>query len=216
MEFFKRKGVILDFDGTIADSREIAIEAAIKTILKLAKSEVSDVEEIFPKLGELTMKEIVDHFKIDKLTLVNVLIGAQKEMYKKVDQIKPFDGILDQLRELKKDNIKIGVLTSNSKKLVTTFIKQQNAQDVFDFVYSEKQFFGKHISLKKILLKQRLNKKHTVYIGDETRDIEAAHKAGLTGVAVAWGFNKRKRLEETHPQLILDSVREFEQVRNLL
>jgi hypothetical protein len=34
----------------------------------------------------------------------------------------------------------------------------------------------------------------SLYVGDEVRDIQAAHKAGVAVAAVTWGFNSRDLL----------------------
>jgi phosphoglycolate phosphatase len=43
-----------------------------------------------------------------------------------------------------------------------------------------------------------------VYVGDETRDVEAARKAGMRSAAVTWGFNSRELLEKSRPDFLID------------
>lgn len=40
------------------------------------------------------------------------------------------------------------------------------------------------------------------YVGDEVRDIEAAKRAGVPVVGVAWGFQTAKALESARPQFV--------------
>ena len=44
-----------------------------------------------------------------------------------------------------------------------------------------------------------LLKKEVLYIGDEVRDVVAAHKAGVDIAAVGWGINDWKTLADEEP-----------------
>jgi len=43
------------------------------------------------------------------------------------------------------------------------------------------------------------------FIGDETRDLKAARKAGVRTIGVTWGFNRREALHQENPDDIFDS-----------
>ncbi len=43
-----------------------------------------------------------------------------------------------------------------------------------------------------------------LFVGDETRDVEAAHKAGIPIAAVTWGYNSRRSLDGMKPGRIYD------------
>lgn len=47
-----------------------------------------------------------------------------------------------------------------------------------------------------------MNKQHTFYIGDETRDIDAAKQNGIHSIGVTWGFNSEKILAQHQPDYI--------------
>lgn len=44
-----------------------------------------------------------------------------------------------------------------------------------------------------------------IYIGDETRDIEAAKKYNIASIAVSWGFNESSLLEKSRPDLLTNN-----------
>ena len=48
-----------------------------------------------------------------------------------------------------------------------------------------------------------------LYVGDETRDIEAAREAGLAMTAVTWGYNSEQALSALGPQHIVRSPGEL-------
>jgi len=54
-----------------------------------------------------------------------------------------------------------------------------------------------------------LARKHSVYVGDETRDIQAARLAFIKVVSVSWGFNTREILAKQKPNFLIDSPKDL-------
>ncbi|MEJ6580185.1 MAG: HAD hydrolase-like protein [Akkermansiaceae bacterium] len=48
-----------------------------------------------------------------------------------------------------------------------------------------------------------LDPREMIYVGDEVRDVKAAHKAGVNIAGVTWGFNTRRSLAELEPRWLL-------------
>jgi phosphoglycolate phosphatase len=55
-----------------------------------------------------------------------------------------------------------------------------------------------------MLKNKNLTNDDVIYVGDETRDIEAAKKCGVRILSVAWGFNNSKVLAEKNPDWIAE------------
>ena len=69
--------------------------------------------------------------------------------------------------------------------------------------------FGKDKVLRKLLKIQKVPLGHAVYVGDETRDIDAARAVGISVIAVSWGAHSRSLLETREPDYLIDSVSEL-------
>ena len=93
--------------------------------------------------------------------------------------------MIEALKEIKAADFKLGIMTSNSKENVTTFLELHGLKGIFDFVYSGRNIFGRHKIINRLLKNHKISKKNAVYIGDETRDIEAAKRVGIPVVAVS-------------------------------
>jgi pyrophosphatase PpaX len=50
------------------------------------------------------------------------------------------------------------------------------------------------------------------YVGDAVVDIQAAHNAGATAIAVTWGAGTKQDLEAAHPEFLCETVEELETV----
>ena len=99
-------------------------------------------------------------------------IGKYNELREKILKA----GKVKILIDIKNLGHKIGIFTSNSTENVTEFLKKHNL-DFFDFISSSKSVWGKNFGLNKLINKEGFLPEKVFYIGDETRDIEAARKS---------------------------------------
>lgn len=103
----------------------------------------------------------------------------------------------------------VGILTSNTTENVEHFLHKHGLKQFFSDVRSEFQVFGKHTSLKKIVRFHKIKKQQIIYVGDETRDIEASNKARIKSVGVTWGFNSEQALSRFKPFGIANSPQDI-------
>jgi len=90
----------------------------------------------------------------------------------------------------------------------------KNNLNVFDFIYSEGDIFNKADKMKTLLEERKLNPESVFYVGDETRDIEAARAAGIKMIAVSWGFNKEEILKKENPDYLIRKPEELVSLLN--
>jgi phosphoglycolate phosphatase-like HAD superfamily hydrolase len=84
-----------------------------------------------------------------------------------------------------------------------------NISTVWEEIIGDIGLFGKSKSIKKLLRKNGYNRAEVVYIGDETRDIAAAKKAGVKSMAVSWGFNSKDVLASSNPDVLLEQPKDL-------
>jgi phosphoglycolate phosphatase len=105
------------------------------------------------------------------------------------------------LTELDARGIKLGILTSNSKKNVNKFLINQKL-DMFIFV-DNSGLFGKESKLKKTMKRYGLNSEDILYVGDEIRDIFSTKHVGVDIAAVDWGYNDIESLKKNNPKYLI-------------
>src|SRR5258708_2939618 len=193
------KVVLFDFDGTLAQTMLPALKIANRLApeYNLKKISLKEAE----KLKDLGAKEIIKLYKIPFYKVPQIVLRIRKELSKELPKIKAFPGIKEVLTKLKKRNMVLGIVTSNSKENVEQFLKNNGILEI-DFIYSELNFFGKGKVIKNLLKKRKINPKTALYVGDEVRDVEAARNGGVKVVAVSWGYNSRKKLHEQKPDFL--------------
>jgi HAD superfamily hydrolase (TIGR01662 family) len=203
--------IIFDFDGTLADSFDdvIAVFNELAQEYKLSEIKPEDI----PKLKNISSRGILKKFKFPAWRLPFLLKKGRRLFNARISSINLFPGIKETLAELKSRGCTLGILSSNSEENIKNFL-DRNQANLFDFVYTASNLFGKDKALKKIIRKHQYNAADVIYVGDETRDIEAAKKCGVKVIAVSWGFNSREILEKFNPNYLIDKPEELLKILN--
>lgn len=194
--------LIFDFDGTIADTFDLYIEV-MRDIHQEYKFKYILDEDIERYRG-MGAKEILKDLGISLIRVSSIAHRVRKEFKAKIRQQKLFPELGDVLKKLQQDGYQLFILSSNSKENIEVFLECNNAH-YFDDVISKSNIFGKARSIKKVINERQFNPDEVLYIGDEVRDIEATKKANIKIVAVSWGYNNKKVLQQQNPEFLIDS-----------
>jgi phosphoglycolate phosphatase len=195
--------MIFDFDGTIADTLFVYFDL-LNTLADRFNFARFDKNKIDFYRG-LNSHQIFSMIDISKFKLPFVVLEARNLLKKEINNIKPIQGMKDVVEEMKRLKIQTGIITSNSVRNVNAFLKQCNFPD-FNFVFSSLRIWQKSAVLKKVIAHQKLDPSKVFYIGDETRDIEAAKIAGIKSIAVTWGYNSKAILDNSNPDFLCEST----------
>jgi len=203
----KYPNLIFDFDGTIADTLTEASEIYNILAKKYGYKKVS--AEDLPALRHCSLKQLTKELGVPKLRLPIILNKGRKLLKERIDQLEPIEGMIEVLREMRTHADNFGILTSNSTENVESFLNQYEIRDLFTFISSTSKLTGKAKHINSICRTFSIDKRATLYIGDEIRDIKASHKAGISVAAVTWGFNSREALEQVAPTFLIDRPEEL-------
>lgn len=201
------RALIFDFDGTIADT----LEEALKIYNTMATSEglKSLDESELPFLRTLSLPKLLEHLDISKLQVPKLLFQGTRLLKERIPHLSINKGMKEALTQLHENAEHFGILTSNSVENATLFLKTHGLENLFDFVISTSKLTGKSRYLKRILKEHQLQPQEMIYIGDETRDIISAKKAGVRVAAVTFGFNAKEALEKEKPDFLCDTAEEL-------
>lgn len=194
-----KRTLVFDFDGTIADTLPhiLAISNRLSGDFGYRKIP-DDAIELFR--GKRS-REALEQLQIPMIRLPAIARRMKAELQKEIHLLKPIASIKEVLSELK-SHYRLGIVTSNSLSNVERFL-EANEMSFFDFIHSSSSLFGKSSVLHGVLRVRRLQREETVYIGDETRDIEAAKKSRIDMIAVSWGANSAEVLASLQPQFLI-------------
>lgn len=204
------KVIIFDFDGTLADTFDALVMISNRLALEFGYPPTTP-EEI-PKLRNLSSREIIKKSGVSLFKMPFILRKVREYLHQEILNLKTIPGIQDALVQLKHEGYCLGILTSNSEENVKLFLKKHGMQDLFSFIYSETSLFSKDKSLLKLMKKNNFKSDDLLYVGDETRDIEASKKIQIKVIAVTWGFNSGEVLTKHNPDFLIEQPSELIEV----
>ncbi len=211
----KKKLIIFDFDGTIADTLCLGYEiyqdlAENYHFRQIDRSEINN-------LRDLSTYEILRKMKISLIKVPFLAVQFQRELNKRIEELHPINGMIEILKQIDISKVKLGIITSNSKENVEKFLQNYDIKNLFSFIHSEKNIFGKTHILKKTFREQNYLPSNVFYVGDETRDIDSSKKAHIPVIAVGWGFNSKSALLKHNPDYFTASPEELlSQINSLI
>jgi phosphoglycolate phosphatase len=202
-----QKVIIFDFDGTIADTVDALVTIANRLALEFGYIQITPNELAI--LRNLTSREIIKYSGISLFKIPFLLKKVKGELKNKIHEFQPIPGIREALTELQNQGYRLGIITSNSQDNVTEFLKLNELDYLFDFIYSGVTIFGKTTIINNVLRQKQIKAQSAIYVGDETRDIEASKKANIKVIAVTWGFNSAEALAKQNPDFLIHQPREL-------
>lgn len=202
-----QKVIIFDFDGTIADTVDALVTIANRLALEFGYIQITPNELAI--LRNLTSREIIKYSGISLFKIPFLLKKVKGELKNKIHEFQPIPGIREALTELQNQGYRLGIITSNSQDNVTEFLKLNELDYLFDFIYSGVTIFGKTTIINNVLRQKQIKAQSAIYVGDETRDIEASKKANIKVIAVTWGFNSAEALAKQNPDFLIHQPKEL-------
>lgn len=210
------RAVVFDLDGTLLYTLDALSYCMSETMKHFGLGGI-DKEHTRYFVGEGARK-FVDRSLIyngDKdLRLANKAYEVYDRIFAKdcLRNVKPYDGIVELLKELKHLDIKIVVLSNKSQSGVEKNINGIIGEGIFDLIYGEREGIPKKpdpTSLNMIIKELGLLKENILYVGDTATDMKTAMAAGVKSVGVLWGFRDEKELRENKADFIIDTPKKI-------
>ncbi|MEP7007105.1 MAG: HAD hydrolase-like protein [Sphingomonas bacterium] len=193
---------IFDFDGTLANSGDWFLSIA-DDLARRFRFRATPKDEL-EMLRGLTSREVIRHLGISRWKLPAIARHVHALLAAQIDQIAPFDGIDTLFEALDAGGVRIAIVTSNSEANVRTVLTPETIARV-ELFECRASLFGKARLFKRVLRRSGLAPHQVIAIGDETRDITAARKAGVTAGAVLWGYANRTALTRLEPDVLFET-----------
>lgn len=202
-----RGAIIFDFDGTIADSMVLMVEAYnyAAELHGLNQLSTKDVD----RLRLMHLRDILYLLKIPYLKVPLVLYSALNYYKVHVASVKLFEGVAQMLCSLKVLGYDLYIVSTNNTETIRAFLGEHDL-NFFNGIYScGSSMFGKDTVIESLIKKEMIVPAEAFYVGDEMRDIDAARRVGLQAVAVGWGYNRRSVLLKQRPDILVDEPEEL-------
>ncbi len=207
--------VIFDLDGTLMDTLE-DLANAVNEILKRHGYPVKTMTEVRRIVGNglrqtltLCLPEGTEQQEVERL------LPEFAAYYQAHCQIKtkPYDGIMDTLRELCERGYKMAIVSNKRDEAVKT-LNEEYFQAYVKVAIGENEDMGIKKKPAPDTVFQALRelgsvRERAVYVGDSEVDRMTAENAGLPCVSVDWGFRDREELERLKPAYLISRPEEL-------
>lgn len=200
--------IIFDFDGTICDTYQDVVEIFNKNSPSpLSGSELS-------LLRDMPSGEVVKKFGIPPEKLPDVMQNMIADFQDNIDRKILFFGLQSLIPDLAA-NFRLAIVTSNSVQNVSDFLTKKQMLKYFELIKSVAGLGVKEKAdgITKVLDELKIAPKNSIYVGDELRDIEASQKAGVSSVAVTWGYNTLQAWEKMNQEKNILLIEQVEDLR---
>lgn len=194
-----KKLIIFDFDGTIADTLSVAVEI-FNTVGEEFNLPYLTVDQMV-ELKQKRVHELMEMAGLSWYQLPLFVKRVREEFKKHLESVEPITGMVEVIQQLHMSGYKMGILTSNTQENVIRFCEKFGV-NYFEFIIAPNSIFGKSGALKDILKRNKVKSSDAIMIGDEIRDVKAAHKCNVDMLAVNWGFNATELLETANPRFL--------------
>jgi phosphoglycolate phosphatase len=198
--------VIFDFDGTLADSHELAVNLYNELARKHGYKKINEYEVAgFSKIS------IAERLKVLGVPFYRLpgLVSEMKRNYRDaVDSLKIVVGVSSVIDELAAAGNRLSLISSNLKSIIERFLANHNIT-YFEHIYCSKDLFGKSYQINRYLKTFHIPKEEVVYIGDEFRDIESCKKCRVRIIAVTWGYDAAELLVQGKPDFVVSHPAEL-------
>ena len=123
-----------------------------------------------------------------------------------------FEGVESALNLLRQLEIPMVIVTNKPARFVPDLLRRMGIEDYFDSILG-----GDSLPLKKpdpaplkhMLSTYAVPASKAIMVGDSINDIEAAKRAGIPCVAVAYGYNRGRPVELDNPDWFTDNLADF-------
>lgn len=201
--------LLFDFDGTIANSIDLLYQIMNQFAPDYGIEHIS--EEDFMVIRNMSAASIIRLAGVP-LYKIPFIIGRVLRVYKKrVHELEPYPGIHSMLQNLRADGIGLALLSSNSRQNVIQFLDRHRLH-YFDWIEGTSGVLDKQNRIRRQIRKHRLDSAQLIYIGDESRDIEAAKACGIKVISVTWGFHPERLLQRHNPDYLVDKPEQILQI----
>jgi pyrophosphatase PpaX len=196
--------VLLDLDGTVIDSVALIREShrhAVRTVLgedwedaRLVANVGRPLMEQMAVFSPGRAQELYDVYRTWNHANTAALLAS-------------YDGVEEVLVRLRDEGRRLGIVTSKSRDAVElAFDVMPGLRRLFDTVITTEDTTA-HKPLpepiREGLARLGAGPEGAAYVGDAPFDVRAGLAAGVTTVAVTWGFFPREELERERPHAVV-------------
>ena len=214
------KVVIFDLDGTLLNTLQ-DLTNSTNFALKYFNYPQRTIEEVRNFVGNgvaMLIERAIPNGRKNENFDKCLEIFKQNYSENMNNNTKPYDGILELLKNLREKNYKIAVV-SNKFDLAVKDLCKKYFPNLIDIAAGENEQCGIRKkpapdTVNQVLKDLKLKNTQAIYVGDSEVDIQTAQNSKMKSIIVDWGFRDRKFLYEHGAEVIVSNPSEILDIIN--
>lgn len=178
------KGIIFDFDGTLANTLPICIEGFRRVYRRYLGRDFSDAEvcETFGPSEEGSFQRLLPEQWEEGLEYYYQEYNVLHE-----ECISPFDGIFSLLDRLKSDGVRLAIVTGKGSGTMKISARYTGVERFFERIETgSPKGSVKARQIRQITEEWGFHGNEVAYVGDVAHDVISSREAGVIAVSAAW------------------------------
>ena len=212
------KGVLFDFDGTLADSSAGIFHTALYSIRQLGITKEYGEEQLRRFVGPPLRDCFRVTFDLDP-SLIDDAVRIYREEYLRTGyrMMSLYPGMKELLIRLRSLSIMTGVATFKGEELVKSCLDNLGVLSLFDSVHGsdERESRTKGDIIRLVLSDMAIDRSEALMVGDTVNDRRGAEDAGVPFLAVTYGFGFRTADERTECMCAGDTEEIFRMIEDI-
>ncbi|MDO5154614.1 MAG: HAD-IIIA family hydrolase [Eubacteriales bacterium] len=209
----KKKLLIFDMDGTILDTLEDLTDAMNHT-LECHNMPKRTIEEVRTFVGngilKLVERSAVAGTDAEKIAQMFADMKAYYQLHC-YDKTKPYDGIIELMKELREKGYGIAVV-SNKADAAVQELCQKFFTGLVDYAVGEQEGIARKPAADMVYMamkQMQTRPEDAVYIGDSEVDFATANNSEIDSIIVTWGFRDEAFLRAQGANLFVNKPMEI-------
>ena len=205
-----KKAVIFDLDGTLADTIASIAWCGNRALARFGLPSFTEAEykRFVGDGAAMLVRRALLAAGDGKLSRFDEVYQEYRDIFSRdcMYQVKPYEGIVPLLSELKKRGIRIAVLSNKPDADSRHVVEELFGKGYFDHVQGQAEGIPRKpdpAGVYRIMEAFGMRAEDFPYVGDSCVDMRTGKAAGLFTVGVLWGFRDRAELEENHADAVI-------------
>lgn len=210
------RACIFDLDGTLTDTLESLAYSVNETMKEAGMPAITkdQCRQFVGNGAKVLIEEALRAGGDQELTRFDEAFAAYGRIFDAncTYKVTPYKGIVDMLRQMKKQGMKLGVLSNKPDRQAVHVVSEIFGEGMFDVVQGQKEGVPRKpdpAAALAIADTFGTSPAQTLYIGDSEVDGATGKAAGMDTILVSWGFRAREVLKAAKPQWIVDHPEEI-------
>jgi len=192
--------VLLDLDGTLSDNFDGISRSILHALAALGASEPSH-EALMSCMGPPLRASFAHLLGTDDKARIEQAIAHYRERYAAIgwQENALYAGVAETLATLKAGGETLYLCTSKPRLYAERIVDHFGVRHFLDEVYGTDltgTLDDKATLLAHLVLREGLDPRACVMIGDRVHDVRAAHANGARALGVLWGYGDRDELAD--------------------